>query len=127
MRAPQTTREALIAELLGDIGALLDKSETLQSALPAVADNAATKIHLAGEAATNSIKQEADKFREMLSSERKLITEPIREAAKQTQHAADVVDAGARRLAFLSTLLGFIGGALGGLAAGLVVAFVFVG
>ncbi len=127
MGAPQTTREALMAELLGDVGALLDKADSLQNALPAVADVAASQIYLAGEAASKNIKAEAEQFRAMLAREREALTRPVQEASEQTRLAADVVEGAGRRLAMLALGLGLAAGALAGAIAGIAAASIFIG
>lgn len=126
MAGPQTTREALMAELLGDVGALLDRAEALQAAMPAVADAAATQVFLAGEDAAKNIKASADQFGALLSSQRELMAKPLSEAAASISKSADVVKGGARRLATMAMFAGMAGGVLGGLIAGIAAAAFFM-
>ena len=44
MAGPQTTREALMAELLGDVGALLDRAEALQAAADQAKENQSLRL-----------------------------------------------------------------------------------
>lgn len=127
MAGPQTTREALMAELLGDVGALLDRAEALQAAMPAVADAAASQVFLAGEDAAKSITASADEFAALLSRQRELMAKPISEAAESISKSADVVEGGARRLASMAMLAGLAGGVLGGLVVGIAAAAFLMG
>lgn len=126
MAGPQTTREALMAELLGDAGALLDRVESLQAGLPAVADAAASQVYLAGEDAAKRIKASADETVALLVRQRELMAKPISEAAASISQSADVVEGGARRLATMAMLAGLAGGVLGGLIAGIATAAFFM-
>lgn len=126
MAGPQTTREALMAELLGDVGALLDRAEALQAAMPAVADAAATQVYLAGEDAAKNIKASADSFAALFAGQRDLIAKPMSEAAASISQSAGVVEGSARRLATMAMLAGLAGGAIAGLLGGVAVAAFFM-
>ncbi len=62
MAAPNTHREALIAELLGDVGAMLDRADDLQAAFPVAADAAAGKVRVAGEMAAGGVTAAGERF-----------------------------------------------------------------
>lgn len=126
MAGPQTTREALIAELLGDVGALLDRTEALQAAMPAVADAAATQVFLAGEDAAKNIKASADSFAALLAGQRDQLAKPISEAAASISQSAGIVEGSARRLATMAMLIGLASGALAGLFGGIAAAAFFM-
>jgi hypothetical protein len=126
MAGPQTTREALMAELLGDCGTILDRIEALQAAIPAVADAAATQVFIAGEDAAKNIKSAADSFAALLDGHRDQIVKPLREATVSMVKSADAVDGGARQLANKAMLCGMAGGVIGGLVAGIAVAAFFM-
>lgn len=122
MAGPQTTREALMAELLGDVGALLDRTEALQAALPAVADAAATRVYLAGEDAAKNIKEAADEFAALLAKHQAQMAKPLRETSDAVNKAAMAVEGGSRRLATWAMLAGMAGGVVAGLVGGIAVA-----
>ncbi|MDF4211165.1 hypothetical protein P2W50_31425 [Pseudomonas protegens] len=126
MSGPQTTREALMAELLGDAGALLDRVEALQVAIPGVTDTAVSQVYLAGEEAAKSIMAAAEEFGALLARERDLIAKPISEATASIRASADVVEGGARRLTTTALLVGLAGGALAGLIGGIAGAAFFM-
>lgn len=126
MAGPQTTREALMAELLGDVGALLDRTEALQAAMPAVADAAATQVYLAGEDAAKNIKVSADSFAALFADQRALIAKSMSEAAASISKSADLVEGNARRMATNALLAGLAGGAIAGLLGGVAAAAFFM-
>lgn len=126
MAGPQTTREALIAELLGDVGALLDRTEALQAAMPAVADASATQVFLAGEDAAKRITASADSFAALLAGQRDLLAKPISEAAASISQSAGIVEGSARRLATMAMLVGLASGAFAGLLGGIAAAAFFM-
>ena len=126
MAGPQTTREALMAELLGDVGALLDRTEALQAAMPAVADAAATQVYLAGEDAAKNIKESADSFAALFADQRALIAKSMSEAAASINKSADLVEGNARRMATNALLAGLAGGAIAGLLGGVAAAAFFM-
>lgn len=126
MAGPQTTREALMAELLGDVGALLDRTEALQAAMPAVADAAATQVYLAGEDAAKNIKVSADSFAALFADQRALIAKSMSEAAASINKSADLVEGNARRMATNALLAGLAGGAIAGLLGGVAAAAFFM-
>ena len=126
MAGPQTTREALMAELLGDVGALLDRTEALQAAMPAVADAAATQVYLAGEDAAKNIKASADSFAALFADQRALIAKSMSEAAASISKSADLVEGNARRMATNALLAGLAGGAIAGLLGGVAAAAFFM-
>lgn len=126
MAGPQTAREALIAELLGDVGALMDRTEALQAAMPAVADAAATQVYLAGEDAAKNIKAAADSFAALFADQRALIAKSMSEAAASISKSADLVEGNARRMATNALLAGLAGGAIAGLLGGVAAAAFFM-
>lgn len=127
MASPQTTREALIAELLGDVGALLDKADALRAAFPAAADEAAARVKAASERATQDIAAATVQLGRELTTEGERLLQGVQKAAKDTQAAAKVVDRQARRFAFLALLTGLGGGIVGGVLGGLALSRYFFG
>lgn len=126
MAGPQTTREALMAELLGDVGALLDRAEALQVSMPAVADAAMTQVFLAGEDAAKNIQASADSFAARAAEQRELIAKPMRDAAASISESAGIVEGSARRLAQTALLVALAGGGFAGLLGGVAAAAFFM-
>lgn len=114
MAGPQTTREALLAELLGDVGTLLDRVEVIQAALPQQAEDGASRLASAGEAASTKIAGAADQARRDLSASLAEALEGVQKAATEASGAAAVVSGAAWRFALLALLTGLAGGALAG-------------
>lgn len=119
MAGPQTTREALMAELLGDVARLLDRVEALHTSLPVAADQSAARMAAAGEQAAGSITAAGERVRVDLGRQNETVLQAIQKAAKEAREAALVVNGSAQRFAFLVLLTGLgaglVGGALGGL------------
>lgn len=126
MAGPQTTREALMAELLGDVGVLLDRAEALATTIPEATETAVSQVYLAGEDAAKNIRAAAEQFAALLHREREQIAKPVSEAAASIRTSADLVDGGARRLATVALFAGMAGGVLGGLIAGIAGAAFFL-
>jgi hypothetical protein len=114
MGAPDTHREALIAELLGDVGALLERTEALQGALPAAADQAAVKVRGAGEMAARDVAAAGERFLAVFDQRAGTALQGVQKAAREAQGAAAVVDRAAARFALLAAIVGLAAGALGG-------------
>ena len=122
MASPQTTREALIAELLADIAPLLDRADVLLASFPEAANAAATKVKAAGEQASRDFADNAQKVsRESVARHAELL-EAIQKASADAKAAALIVDKGYKRFALLALLTGLCGGVVGGLLVGLAAA-----
>lgn len=116
MPGPQTAREALIAELLGDVDVLLKKAESLPGAMEAAANLVAAKIETSG-----------DKFRNNFGSETDNFIKKLQPIATEAQKAANVVDSAAKKFILLAFIAGLIGGTIGGSLAGLVLYYYLLG
>jgi ElaB/YqjD/DUF883 family membrane-anchored ribosome-binding protein len=127
MAGPNTHREALIAELLGDVGALLDRAEALNASLPAAVDQAAAKVRAAGETAAGSVKGAGEAFVTSLDAQTKETLKGVQKAAREAQSAAKVVERSAWRFALLTALIGLAAGILGGGLAALAVSHGLLG
>lgn len=114
MAGPQTTREALLAELLGDVGELLDRVETIQAALPQQVEDGAARLASAGEAASVKIATATDQARRDFTSALTDALNGVQKAAKDAEAAASVVSGAVVRFALLALLTGLAGGALAG-------------
>ena len=110
MAGPQTAREALLAELLGDVGGLLDRMEVLKVDLPEVADDAADKIKAAGASSAAAIQSATDRAEVRIGD----ALSSLQTAARYAKAAATVVAGSARRFALLALLTGVAGGAVAG-------------
>lgn len=119
MSGPQTMREALIAELIGDLDTLITRTEELKAALPAAADKAADKVAGSADAMLGKIEQSASQLRADLARDAGIIAQTVQKAAGDAQAAAAVVDKAGRRFALLALVTGLCGGLLGGLLVGL--------
>ena len=119
MAAPNTHREALIAELLGDVGAMLDRADELQAAFPVAAEAAAGKVRVAGEMAAGGVTAAGERFLGVFDQRAGTALRGVQEAAREAQEAARVVDRAAWHFALLAGAVGLAAGALGGTLAGL--------
>ena len=127
MAGPQTAREALIAELIGDVDALIGRAEALHSALPDAAEKAASRVAGAGQNAADDIIQAATALRRELTAEGDTLLKGLQGATKEAQNAARVVDKSARRFGLMALLLGLAGGVIGGCLAGYALALHLLG
>lgn len=118
MAGPQTAREALIAELIGDVDALIERAEVLQASIPAAADEAVRGIVDAGERVVAHLDDATKLLRADLARERAAALQPLQLASKAATDAAAAVTDGARRLATYALLTGLAGGALAGALVG---------
>lgn len=121
MAGPNTHREALIAELLGDVGDLLDRAEALKIALPAAVDTAVAKVRGAGETAAGSVNAAGDRFLTEFSKRASGTMDGMVIAAKESHKAAQVVDKAATRFALIAGAMGLAGGLIGGVLVALAI------
>ncbi len=115
MANPSTHREALIAELLGDIDTLLARLETLQASLPAAVDTAVGRVRGAGETAAGGLSLAGDRLLAGFDRHAAQTLQGVQTAAREAQAAARLVDHAARRFLVLATVLGLCAGVLGGI------------
>ena len=108
------------------MGLLLDKADQLQAALPAIADESATRIHQAGVQVATEMHEKARMFHTMLERERELLIKPLNEATQSVVAASAVVEGGSGRIARNALLAGLAGGILGGAIAGAGIAAVIL-
>ena len=87
--ARKSRREALLAELLGDLGPLLDRTEALRASLPAADDAAAVRLLKSVETPHLSVKTE---YTHMLRELRKL-TRKARRAQSLNRQSGKIVNA----------------------------------
>lgn len=125
MVGPQTTRDALVAELLGDVGLLLDRVEALNKGLPAQADAMTERLGVAVEAAAQRITQSADQARVKIGKAGDDVAAGLKATAGEAKEAARTVSGSAGRFVFVSLLVGLMGGIIGGGAIALGLLHVF--
>ena len=121
MANPNTHREALIAELLGDVGALLDRTEELKASFPVAGEAAAGKVRTAGEMAAGGVTAAGERFLSVFDEKARSVLRGVQEAAGEAQAAARVVDRAAWHFALLAGAVGLAAGVLGGALAGLAI------
>jgi len=117
----QTAREALIAELLGDCGNLLDRLDLLKESVPVAVDDALTRLQLAAESVAKRMETEGSNVASAIACERELLAASLRAAHeagdKLTKAAARATEQN-RRASRNSLILGLAGGVVAGLMAG---------
>lgn len=121
MATQNTMREALVAELLGDLDALIKRIETLNEALPGTLDAAEARIRQAGEASASAIEQAGVASSRELERQGKGMMQGVENATHQTQTAARAFQGAGRTLWAMAAAA-----ILGGGVAGAVVAVVVV-
>ncbi|CAD0362116.1 hypothetical protein CFBP2533_44810 (plasmid) [Xanthomonas hortorum pv. pelargonii] len=116
MAGPTTHREALMAELLGDVQGILDRVEALQAAIPKTVKEAKTELQAA-------VKEGNVHINEACVRLSRVIDQQTKEAVKATQAAAGEASSAARelrlargRLTALLTVFALVGGGVGGAA-----------
>lgn len=110
MASPNTAREALMAELLGDVGVMLDRMEALKVALPEVAEDATDRVRAAGDSSAAAINSAIDQAEIRIAD----ALSGLQATAREAKAAAGVVAGAARRFALLALLTGVAGGAVAG-------------
>jgi hypothetical protein len=120
MAGPNTHREALIAELLGDVDGLLKRAEALHETLPAVTEAAEAKIKAAGEASAAAINEAGVKLSRGLERQGGDLLREIQEGTRQTQAAAKGLRASGAKLWGL-VIVAVLAGAIAGAVAALLV------
>lgn len=121
MANPNTHREALIAELLGDVGQLLDRAEALKASFPVAGEEAAGKVRAAGQVAAGGVTAAGERFLGVFDQRAAAALQGVQEAAREAQAAARVVDRAAWHFALLAGAMGLGAGVLGGVLAGLAI------
>lgn len=121
MGAPQTTREALLAELLGDVGDVLDRVDALKLSIPAAADAAVESIRAEAQQIGATLESVAQTMRDDMHRDRGSYRQDVQEAraaAKAATLAAEQVTADARNMRASALLVGACAGAFAGLVTG---------
>lgn len=127
MANTQTMREALVAELIGDVDALLQRVEALRTTVPEAGTAAAAQVQAAGTQAAQDIAVASDRLKADLARQAETLRHTLYSVTQEARAAANVVDGTAQRFGRFAVLAGFGGGILGGILAGLVLASVVFG
>lgn len=127
MANTQTMREALVAELIGDVDALLQRVEALRMTVPEAGTAAAAQVQAAGTQAAHDIAVASDRLKTDLARQAEALRHTLYSVTQEARAAANVVDGTAQRFGRFAVLAGFGGGILGGILAGLVLASVVFG
>ncbi|MGR0626563.1 hypothetical protein ACTZIH_25975 (plasmid) [Escherichia coli] len=127
MSGPQSMREALIAELIGDVDGLINRLEGLQSALPEAAEKSAAKVSAAGDSAVRNMTATGEKIRTDFIRDADSVLKALQKATGEAQAASRVVSGSAKRFAALALVVGLSAGIIGGVLAGMLAAYYFLG
>ncbi len=111
----QTAREALIGELIGDVDALLARTDALRTTLPEAVGHSASRIEAAG----NRLRADFERDGEALLRE-------LRAVVREAEISARIVDRSGRRFLAFALMTGFAGGIFGGAFAGMLLAQVLL-
>lgn len=114
MGGPTTTREALMAELLGDVGDLLDRVDALRASIPAASDAAVEAIRAQGEDIAATLQTAASDLQAERLRERAASKQELQTMTKTIAAAANAVTDGVQRSAIVAALIGAGAGALAG-------------
>lgn len=118
--SPQSMREALIAELIGDVDKLITRTEELKSTLP-------DQLKVASRTTTGELTAAGEKLRNDFLRDLERVKRELQQTAAEAKEAAQIVHGSARRFAVLAMAAGLFAGALGGLIAGLLAANYILG
>jgi hypothetical protein len=120
----QTVREALVAELIGDVDTLLQRVEALRTTLPETGEAVAVQVKAAGMQAASDITGVSERLKADLARQAETLRHNLYAVTSEAHAAAQLVDGTARRFGRFALLAGFGGGILGGVLAGLALAAV---
>lgn len=115
---PGTLKEAFIAELMGDMGLLIEDAEALIKSVEALK----ASLPRVGEQTVNQVTAAGDKIRDGLARDAANLENVLSQISRETLAAAQVVDGSARRFQILALMAGLAGGVLGGLLIGFALA-----
>lgn len=125
--AVTTAREAIVAELIGDVAGLVDRAERLVPVLTEAAEVAATRLEEAARQAAASGVEGVRQAAAAAAIERKALLADAQAVAKEVKGAAAIVRGQADRLALCALVVGAAAGGVAGAGAGFVLAKVAVG
>lgn len=114
MPGANTHREALLAELIGDVQVLLDRVEALRTGLPAAVETAADQLGATVAQATASVNESGIGLSRAIDRQAKAALLGVQEAAQEASRAAAVVKGAGQRLVALLVVLALLAGGLAG-------------
>ncbi|XHI67365.1 hypothetical protein ABZP12_04531 (plasmid) [Xanthomonas euvesicatoria] len=116
MAGPTTHREALMAELLGDVQGILDRVEALQAAIPKTVKEAKTELQAAVKEGNVHINEACVRLSRVIDQQTKEAVKATQAAAGEASSAARELRLARRRLTVLLTMFALVGGGVGGAA-----------
>jgi hypothetical protein len=116
-----------MAEILGDLGLLLERAEKLQETLPVTVDTAIARVKRAGDSAAGDIATAAERLLVAFDQRSAITLEGMRQAAREAQHAAQMVERRATRFALLVGVVGLLAGLIGGLVVAIAISHRVIG
>lgn len=128
MAGPSTAREALLAEVYGDLLGLVERVEALKASMPGLTDQlaaeiaeasrlASVQIATSGKQSVQNVAQIATHTLEGMTRERAALQALAEQHVREARAAAQLVGASANRLALYATGIGMGAGAIGGVLA----------
>ncbi|XDJ36622.1 MAG: hypothetical protein V3Q69_13880 (plasmid) [Burkholderia sp.] len=117
MAGGNTHREALLAELLGDVQGLLDRVDELRTGLPATVEAAGAQLRKTVQEATEAVQAANVALSRSIDRQAKDAVVGVQEAAREAKQAAVVRGAGSRLVALLVGLALLAGCVAGGTVA----------
>ncbi|MCT8308712.1 MULTISPECIES: hypothetical protein [Xanthomonas] len=116
MAGPTTTREALMAELLGDVGGILDRVEALQAAIPKTVKEAKAELQAAVKEGNGHINEACVRLSRVIDQQGKDTVKAAQVAAGEASAAARELRLARGRLTVLLAVFALVGGGVGGAA-----------
>ncbi|RBG50929.1 hypothetical protein BRM42_22075 [Xanthomonas oryzae pv. oryzae] len=116
MAGPTTHREALMAELLGDVQGILDRVEALQAAIPKTVKEAKTELQATVKEGNVHINEACVRLSRVIDQQTKETVKATQAAAGEASSAARELRFARRRLTVLLTVFALVGGGVGGAA-----------
>lgn len=112
-------RDALVAELIGDVDTLIQEVKALQASMPASSDNAARVLLESSKKMLAQVEQSSQRLRLELKNENLEILAAAQKAANEATYAAQLFNKGVVRLSLLAVSLGGIAGLIAGVFGGM--------
>lgn len=114
MSGPNTAREALIAELLGDAGQLADRMDKLKEEIPAVVKAAEDRITRAGVGSAVQVSQAAKAASDQITRQIAVLTADLSNHVERITSAGEALASSSRHALLTALALGLVGGGVAG-------------
>lgn len=115
MAEPQTTREMLLAEILGDVNLAIDRIENLKQDLPIIAENAARQVGQSAKKASDDITISANQAKEGITHNVEALEKRLKKAQTSLNDAVEAMGANSTKNLLYGLLIGLMGGVAGGI------------